>query len=290
MANIGAADAITSVPGYKPPRQSLGSAIGGGTVYHPPAGLPAISLPGMGSVGGGPTTTTTIMTPNQVYSSDILGDPGSVAAQGQFDATASNLAAARADAFQRAVISGGWAPQLTGALAGYSGDVTPATLAQAAANPMSQKAQLDFQLQQATTNLPYDLAAGGMGRSGASAIEQGNLQRQYQTASYQGQQKMLDAIYSAANTYAGGYNDAVTQLMNARASVADRLAQLAGYSQTVTTDGGGGGGGDYPTGYYPDVTIPDVVKQVISQISAQPVAANPSGATARKGGGIISIH
>src|SRR5215471_9358866 len=298
MALIGAADAISGVPGYKPPRQGLGAAIGGGggTVYHPPASYPGLSLPGMGGGGGGgPQTTTTIMSPNQVYASDILNDPGSIAAQGQFDATQSNYAAARADAIQRAVISGGGAPQLSGTLAGYSGDVTPQTLAQAAANPMSQKAQLDLQLNQANANLPYDLAAGGMGRSGANAIEQGNLQRQYQTASYQGQQNMLDAIYGAANTYAGNYNDAMTQLMNARASVANRLAQLAGYSQTITTDGGGGGGdtGDnsgYPSGYYPDVTIPDVVKNVISQISSQPVSANRTGATAQRGRGIISIH
>jgi|SRR5215471_11601438 len=203
---------------------------------------------GGGGGGGSPQTVTTIMTPNQVYESDILSDPGSVAALGTFNAQTTQLANARADAIQRAIINSGYTPQMTGGLESYAGDVTPDTLARAAANPMSQLAQLNLQLQQANTNLPYDLAAGGQGRSGASAIEQGNLQRQYQTSQYQGMQDLLNSLYGAGSNYASGYNSALGNLDSARAAVAARLAQMAGYSQTVTTtggDSGGGGGGDY---------------------------------------------
>lgn len=238
MARIGAADA-----GYGPvapmikPRQAIGSNVLGA------ATAPKTTAPTITSPGGGGTSTTTTITPLQTYQGDILSDPQAVGAQGIFNAQSSNLAAARADAIQRAVIGAGWTPSLGGALSGYAGDVTPQTLASAAANPMSQKAQLDLQLSQANQNLPYDLAASGAGRSGANAIQQSGLQRQYQTASYQGQQDLLNSIYGAANTYAGSYNDAMNQLMNAREAVAYRLAQSPGYSQSITTDDGTGGAG-----------------------------------------------
>lgn|SRR5215469_3298022 len=229
-------------PIVKPPRQGIGSAIGGvpvGTVS------PSASLGG--AIGAAPkpstgTTTTTTITPNQVYESDILNDPGSVAALGTFNAQTNQLAAARADAIQRAIISSGYTPDMSGGtLSGYAGDVTPQTLASAAANPMSQQAQLNLQLQQANQNMPYDLAAGGAGRSGAAAIESGNLQRQYQTSQYQGMQDLLNSIYGTVGNYATNYNMAVNNLDAARAAVAQRLAQTAGYSQSITTDDGSGG-------------------------------------------------
>src|SRR5215467_12998615 len=191
-------------------RQGLGSALG--SYYMPPNPNPSPTakiggaIGAAGGGGGGPLTTTEIMTPNQVYQGEILSDPGSVAALGTFGAQTDQYAATRADAIQRAIINSGYTPQMTGGLASYAGDVTPGTLAAAAANPMSQRAQLDMQMNQAQSNLPYDLAAGGQGRSGASAIAQGNLQRQYQTGQYQGMQDLLDAIYGAGNTYAGNYN------------------------------------------------------------------------------------
>jgi hypothetical protein len=269
---------------YKP-RQAIGSNVLGSAA---PKATNPVGIFSPSGGGGGGTTTTTI-TPLQNYQGDILSDPQAVGAQGMFDARASSLAAARADAIQRAVISGGWTPDMSGSLSGYASDVTPQTLQAAAANPMSQKAQLDLQLSQANQNLPYDLASSGAGRSGANAIQQGALQRQYQTASYQGQQDLLSSIYGAGNTYAGSYNDAMSQLMYAREQVANRLAQTAGYSQSISTDDGGGGGGDN-SDYYSNVTIPSVVQKVIAQIGSKPVAANPSGATTSRGRGVISIH
>jgi len=204
-----------------------------------------------GAIGSGSApytgeTTIRTMTPMQVYQSDILGDQGSVAAEGVFNTTDRNLRLARQDAITRALFGSGWTPQMSGQLADYSGDVTQSALDAAAANPMSQKAQLDLQLSQAKANNPYDLAASGAGRSGAMAIQLGNLGRQYDTASYQGMQDLLNAIYGAVGNYASGYGNAQNALEAARREVADRLARQAGYSESIVTTptGGGGGGGD----------------------------------------------
>jgi len=275
-------------------RKAVGSGLLGGTIYTPPAGSPPLSL--TGAIGGAPSvgggTVTTTMTPLQVYEGDILNDPQSVAAQGSYDTQAQALANARASAIRNAVFQSGWTPTLGDTpAAGYAGDLRQSDLAAAINNPFSQKAQLDLQLSQAQANSPYDLAASGMGRSGAAAIQQGNLSRQYDLATYQGTQDLLNAIYGAGSTYAGGINDANNALNQARAAVAARLQNAAGYSQSITsTDGGDVADSGYPTGYYPETVIPDVVKQVISQISSVPVSANRTGATVQKGRGVISIH
>ena len=268
-------------------RQGLGSALGSYYMPPNPNPLPTAKIGGAigaagGGGGGGPQTTTTIMTPNQVYEGEILGDPGSIAAMGTFNAQTNQLAAARADAIQRAIINSGYTPQMSGGLASYAGDVTPGTLAAAAANPMSQRAQLDLQMGQAQSNLPYDLAAGGQGRSGAGAIAQGNLQRQYQTGQYQGMQDLLDTLYGAGNTYAGGYNTALSNLDAARAAVANRLAQTAGYSQSITTSGGdtgggidtgGGGGSDWTV---PGYDVPGVMPDYGNYAGSPGYMANPT--------------
>jgi hypothetical protein len=204
-------------------------------------------------LGGNTVPTTTVTTqsltdPNALaqWQNEILGTSGVQAAQGQFDATVGQLGATRADAIQRAVVNAGWAPDpstWSGSLSGFAQDVTPGTIAAAQSNPMSTRAQLDLQMQQAQSNLPYDLAASGMGRSGAMPIQQGGLQRQYQLNTYQGQQNLLDAINQAASAYGQGYQGALGNLQNARSAAAQALAQLAGYSGTTTTTTTSGGGG-----------------------------------------------
>lgn len=221
---------VSAVPLTRP-RKAAGA--DNSFIYNPPA-APSGLTGSIGGGGGGSTMTRTV-TPLQVYQDQILADPGAVSAQGMFEGQTSNLALARRDAIQQALIRSGWTPQLTGALEGYAGDITPSALSQAAANPMSQKAQLDLQLAQEKGNTPYDLAASGAGRSGALAIQLGNLSRQYDTASYQGAQDLLGAITGAVNTYAGGYNQALGGLEAARREIADRLARQAGYSESIVT-------------------------------------------------------
>jgi len=192
----------------------------------------------LGGVAATPTTPNTgIGTIDQNvlgnYQDEILGSPMGQSATGIYSSQSGLLAAQRADAIQRAIISSGYSPQMSGSLASYAGDITPDTLTAAAANPMSQRAQLELQLNQANQNLPYDLAASGAGRSGASAIQQGNLQRQYQTSTYQNEQNLLNAIYGAANTYAGGIANAQNQYQNSLAYAGNLLAQMPGYSASI---------------------------------------------------------
>jgi len=207
----------------------------GGLTTAPKA--PTTTLGGAAATPTTPVANTGIGTidPNVLgnYQNEILGSPMGQSATGIYSAQSGLLASQRADAIQRAIISAGYSPQLTGSLASYAGDVTPDTLTAAAANPMSQKAQLDLQLSQANQNMPYDLAASGAGRSGAAAIQQGNLQRQYQTSTYQNEQNLLNAIYGAANTYTGGIANAQSAYQNSLAYAGNLLAQMPGYSASI---------------------------------------------------------
>lgn len=260
---------------YRPPRVGggLNGNIAGPTT---PIGSPSLGGVGIGAGGSAGLGAQSAVSPLGMYQQEI-GDY-TTGAQGMFGAQTSNLAAARADAIQRAIIGAGWDPSshFGGSLASYSGDVTPQTLAAAAANPMSQKAQLDLQLNQANQNQPYDLAASGMGRSGAAAINQGNLQRQYQSQSYQGMQGLLDQIYGAGNTYAGGYNNALQQLEAARSQAAYMLSQTQGYSQPVSGDQTDPNAGAAPPGdssqlsFSAPPTTNQKVQQVIASLGIKP--------------------
>jgi hypothetical protein len=190
------------------------------------------------------------MTPNQVYESEILGDPRAIGAQQAFEATTNQLAATRRGLFRQALISSGYDPgNLAGTdLADYSGDIDQATREQAAANQLSSRAQLNKALNQATTDLPYLLAARGVARSGALPVGQTSLQEQYQVQAQQGLNDLLRALRGYGSDYAGGYNQAAQGLNAAREAVAQRLAQMRGYSQTTTTEDFGDGGDQGDTG------------------------------------------
>ena len=262
----GAASLTTPKP---PPRKGVGSGLAGAIGGFTPSQMTPIlpSLPGAigaGSGGGGPVTTTTTVTPLQVYQDEILGDPGSVAALGTYTKTEEGLANARASAIRQAVLNSGWTPDLANTqAAGYASDLRPTDISNAQNNPFSQKAQLDLSLAQAQANTPYDLAATGMGRSGAAAIQQGNLSRQYDLASYQGMQDLLNAIFGAGNTYASGVNEAGNTLNAARLAIEQMLSNRAGYSQSITTDGGDGGdGGDLGANWtIPGLDVPPAPAQ-----------------------------
>src|SRR5262249_42398269 len=189
---------------------------------------------GGGGGGAGTTTTTTTMTPNQGYEAEILNDPRSIGAQQAFEATTQQLANTRRAQFRQALIQSGYDPgQLGGDLGEYGGDIDQATRDAAAANQLSDRAQLNKALNQAQTDLPYLLAARGGARSGALPVGQTALQEQYQSASAQGLNDLLSTLRGYGQTYAGGYGQAVSGLNAAREAVAQRLAQLRGYSQTT---------------------------------------------------------
>jgi len=216
--------------------------------------LPSGTAQGQGQGGGvtqgdgGDETITTVRTPMQVYESDILGDPMSRAAQQTYDVGVQGLANQRRDQIRQAIIAAGYTPSLTGSLSEYAGDVDQGTLDAAAANQLSARAQLNKALNQANYDLPYILAASGMGRSGSFATGTTALQEQYQQNAQQGLDALNRSLLGYGSTYAQGVDRAMQALNASRAAVAQRLAQQAGFSETVTRRGGGGGGGTTDTG------------------------------------------
>jgi hypothetical protein len=220
---------------------SLASAIGGQQA--------ATSVIAGGKVGagaaGGPATTTITHTPLQIYQDEILSDPGSVAAQGTYDTTLNELANQRRDAIQRAVIQAGWDPgaQLPASAQGFAGDINDTTRSAAAQNQLSTRAQLQSQYDTAMHAMPYQLAATGMGRSGQVGVQGGEYNKQFQTATNTGMQDLLSSILGFGNTYSGGVSNAASALDAARAAIAQRLQNAAGYSEPIVN--GGGDGGDY---------------------------------------------
>lgn len=203
--------------------------------------------------GLGPSTVTTLHTPLQNYQDEILSDPLAQGAQTTYDTTVQGGRNQLRAALQQAVIGAGFDPgsQLASnpALAGYAGDIDQTTRDAAAANQLSTRQQLTSALNEGNYALPYQLAASGMGRSGALAIGTSKLQKQYETATDQGMKDLLNAIQGNVNTFTGVQNDAANALDSARSNVAQRLAQQAGYSDTVTTSGGGSSDDNPANGY-----------------------------------------
>jgi hypothetical protein len=113
-----------------------------------------------------------------------------------------------------------------------------ATQAAAAGNQLSDRAQVQRALDTGMANLPYALAARGMGASGASAIGASSLLQQSQQANYDRMNTALDAIRQAVMGYQGTVSSEQDKLLAARAAAAAWLAQTQ-----IPIYGGGGGGG-----------------------------------------------
>lgn len=217
---------------------SLANAIGGGQKAASSNLNTAI-----GAAQYTPKTTVETMSPIKVYENEILSDPGFVAAQGSHDATLSNLALARKDAIDRAVINAGWDPgsQLPTSAQSYAGDIDQATRDAASQNQLSTRAQLQDQFNNAMHVLPYQLAATGMGRSGQVGVQGSEYNKQFQTATNQGMSDLLNAILGHVSNYASGVTTADSALEQARLAIAQQLQNQAGYSRSIVESGGGGG-------------------------------------------------
>lgn len=212
-----------------------------GLNYKPPAstGVPASSI-------------TTVRTPNEVYEGDILSAPESQSGLTRYNTTLDTGMQQLRDAIGGQVVNSGWDPGAMMAsspgLAGYANLVSQATRDQAAANPLSQKAQLQKSLSESLYNLPYQLNATGSARSGASNINATKFNQQYDVQSQQAINDLLAAIKGNVGDYTTLASNAASALDQARAAAAARLASQMGYSETTTQAGGdtgdtGGGGG-----------------------------------------------
>lgn len=232
--NPGGSSLASALGGQRAATSNLASAIGGAPASY------------------APQSTVETVQPMQVYENEILSNPGYVAAKGTNAATLSNLALARKEGIDRAVISSGWDPgaQLPTSAQNYAGDIDQATRDAAAANQLSTRATLQDQLNNAMRVMPYQLAATGMGRSGQVGVQSADYNKQFQTATNQGMGDLLNAILGHVSTYASGASSANSALEAARLQVAQMLQNQAGYSRSIVQ---GGGGGD---GYNPDLYGP----------------------------------
>jgi hypothetical protein len=200
---------------------------------------PSSSYASLGSstVGGAPQLNAPQMPsidPSQ-YMGELTSDPlyqtGLASYQSQVGANRSALS----NALRQAVIQGGWAPgqgsgQVNLSNVGgqdFSGDIDQATIDAANTNQMSDRAQLQNQLNKGLAFVPYQLAARGAARSGAANVMAANLQNQYDVAANSALQNLSQAIGGNVSTYAQNQANALSNWNAAQGNVANRLAQIA---------------------------------------------------------------
>lgn len=138
--------------------------------------------------------------------------------------------------------------------AGLSAALAP-SFATAAANPLSDRAQIALAYNRGMQSLPYSVQAqGGYGQSGASGAYAGGAQgllenQQLQTA--QGQNSLLSAISGDLGNYAQLGAQGMYGLQQAREAAASRLSQIPGAAYDV---------GNY-TGTTPNADVPGTQTQ-----------------------------
>lgn len=168
-----------------------------------------LSYGGGGTSGGGVPTPNPSPSPagsvnipgfNPDYNALLLSDPAYLAW-----ATAHPGHVADA-AFQRQAATRALAAQYGGVPQGFTdtyGDLTPADLAQAAANPFSDTAQLKQQYQNNVENLRRGLAARGQLHSGDLGFGQGQLDTQLGKSQYDLGNQFLQNLRDAIGNYTG---------------------------------------------------------------------------------------
>jgi len=202
----------------------------------PKSSLPPITAPtgtspiSVGNTGSSPGGGGGGWSPGDInsYVGEIEGDPTYKQALANFNLALQTGRNSLRDQIRSAVIQGGWdiTGNLTGNLAQYAGDLDAATKAAAASNQLSQRAQLQQQLDRGNSALDYQLAARGAYASGENPVRRGLLQEQYQLATNQGMNDLINAIRGGVSSYADFQANQQGQLQQTRVAVADRLAQL----------------------------------------------------------------
>lgn len=132
------------------------------------------------------------------------------------------------DSIRRAVVQSGYnvATNAPGDLAGYMGDIDATTLAAAQQNQMSDRAQLEKALNQGMTALPYKLAARGALGSGLAATQTSALREDFDQASYNRLNQVLDAIRGGVGQYTGAVSSEDANLQQMRMQIAQMLMKL----------------------------------------------------------------
>jgi len=166
-------------------------------------------------------TTGHWVTPD--YSSLLQSDPGYMMANAGVMADAATAARQRASDVRSAIVGFGGTP------AGWNngfGDVDPATLAAAQANPYSTLATIARQRSMGNTDLLQALAGRGIVSSGALTGGQNMLQSSMEQA----QQKGIDSLLASLGGYARNYANTMRDLQNTRMGA---LSDAAGRVQST---------------------------------------------------------
>ncbi len=241
-----------------------------------PIGPNVTTIPPPGGGGGAAGTTgATGGVPPPGYATDIESDPAWITAMRDYNARVQQGSNLLRDQLRASVRSSGYIPNFSELdltdpdLQGYAAALDDTTIQAAQGNQMSQKAQLERGYRQGLTNLDYALAARGSGldvHGGASTIRTGLASDQFNTASYQQAQGLLDALRGNIGGFLTTRSGALDTLRGAQSAVAQRLAAIPGPVYPAATAGAGAAGaaeagvtGGYPTidrGVYPGATAP----------------------------------
>jgi hypothetical protein len=266
-----------------PPTPSIGytgsgwnypsSSLGGSIVNYPtaPGASPSIvapatsfgQLPSSGPPAGSSNLPANSTPPNLdlgAYLGEMTSDPvyqqGLASYQSAQQANTNNLGAA----LKNAIIQGGWTPDQVN-LSKYgtpggtdlTGLIDQSTYDAAQANQMSDRAQLQTQLNRGLADVPSQLAARGATRSGAANIASANLQNQYDVAANSAMQNLAQAISGNVNQYGINQQNALYGWNQTQADVANRLAAIAtAQAQAAYSDPGQQ---QQPLGQTPSATV-----------------------------------
>lgn len=206
--------------------------------------LPQVKIPSAGSIVAPAAKGLS------EYMNEITGDPNySSAEQAYNNALEMGQRTLLADPFKQALSTYGY--DIGGYLSAHPGSVPqgiadlankyldPAAVAAAKADPYSVSAQIQKSFGDALSNVPYQQAARGTAGSGATAISASNLDYQRGLQDKQAMDQFLGALGTANQNWLGFQTDQRSQFEGAKADIASRLAQVAGYSSGLDQGGGG---------------------------------------------------
>jgi hypothetical protein len=250
------------------------------------ASVPVSAAPSGGNVPGGSSLPSPDIDPS-AYLGELTSDPLYQSGLSNYQNTLASNQNMLSNSVRQALIQGGWGGGQVnlGNVGGQdlSGLVDQSTLDAANANQMSDRAQLQTQLNRGQADIGSQLAARGAARSGAANIMAANNQNQYDVASNTAMQNLAAALSGNVQNWATNNNNALAGWNTTQANVANRLSQIAAaqaqaaYANALNNQGqqvgldNGGTITSAPTGPAPaTVKAVQAVKQVLTQRATNP--------------------
>jgi hypothetical protein len=190
--------------------------------------IPTQNLPGASAVPG-PDTNPNLDIGS--YMGDLTSDPTYQQGLASYNTQVQANRNALASQLKQSIIQGGWGSGQVklGNVGGQdlSGDIDQATWDAASGNQMSDRAQLQTQLNRGLADVGTQLGARGAARSGAANIMAANNQNQYDVAANQAMQNLASNLSGNVGQWAQNNAYALSNWNNLQGGVANRLAQIA---------------------------------------------------------------